>query len=409
MTSAIDRYKVLAAGVFSIALALGVARFAYTPLLPLMQQQAGLGVSEAGWLASINYVGYLCGALVASLISDLVLKDRLYRIGMVAAVVTTAMMAASRDPWVWAVSRFLAGLCASAGMLLGTGLILNWLIRHEHRSELGIHFSGLGLGIAGAAAAVMAMNRLGLDWRDQWWAFTGAALVLLVPSLGWMPPPDRSPLTRSGRAMPDDPPGSLFLAVFMASYFCAGVGYVVSATFIVAIVDRLPGMAGSGTLVFLAVGVGAAPACILWDFVARRMGDLGALTLAGALQIVGILLPVLSQSLVLALCGALLFGGAVVGLVSLVLTMAGRFYPTRPAKMMGKMTLSYGLAQVVAPAITGTVAVEYGGYRAGLYLAAAAMAVGTALLAGLWAAEQRAGGLRDAASAPNREATSGGL
>ena len=259
MTSAIDRYKVLAAGVFSIVLALGVARFAYTPLLPLMQQQAGLGVGEAGWLASINYVGYLCGALMASLTSDLVLKDRLYRIGMVVAVLTTAMMGASRDPWVWAVSRFLAGLSASAGMLLGTGLILNWLIRHEHRSELGIHFSGLGLGIAGVAAAVMAMNRLGLDWRDQWWAFTGAALVLLVPSLGWMPPPDRNPVTRSGRAMPDDPPGSVFLAVFMASYFCAGVGYVVSATFIVSIVDRMPGMAGSGTLVFLAVGSAPRP------------------------------------------------------------------------------------------------------------------------------------------------------
>ena len=98
MTSAIDRYRVLAAGVFSIMLTLGVARFAYTPLLPLMQQQAGLGVGEAGWLASINYVGYLCGALAASLISDLVLKDRLYRIGMVAGVATTAMMGVSQDP-----------------------------------------------------------------------------------------------------------------------------------------------------------------------------------------------------------------------------------------------------------------------------------------------------------------------
>jgi predicted MFS family arabinose efflux permease len=407
--SAIDRYKVLAAGVFGLMLTLGVARFAYTPLLPLMQQQAGLGVGEAGWLASINYVGYLCGALAASLISDLVLKDRLYRIGMVAGVATTAMMGASQDPWVWAASRFLAGLSASAGMLFGTGLVLNWLIRHEHRSELGVHFSGLGLGIAGVAAAVMAMNRLGLDWREQWWAFTGVALVLLVPSLAWMPPPDRSPVTRSGRAMPDDPPGSLFLAVFMASYFCAGVGFVVSATFIVAIVDRLPGVAGSGTLVFLAVGLGAAPACILWDLVARRMGELGALTLAGALQIVGILLPVLSQSLVLTLGGALLFGASVVGLVSLVLTMAGRFYPTRPAKMMGKMTLSYGLAQAVAPALTGAVAVQSGGYRAGLYFAAATMAVGTALFAGLWAAERRAGGLRGAASAPDGEAASGGL
>lgn len=408
MTGALSRYKVLTAGVLSLVLALGVARFAYTPLLPLMQRQAGLGVGAAGWLASINYVGYLVGALVASLVGDPALKDRLYRLGLIAAVVTTAMMGVSQDPIVWAVSRFIAGLGAASCMLFGTGLVLNWLIRHDHRSELGIHFGGVGLGIAVTAAAVMAMNRLGLDWRAQWWAFTALAVVLTVPALAWMPAPDGSAVTRSGRAMPDDPPSPLFLAVFLAAYFCAGIGYVVSATFIVAIVDRLPGVAGSGTLVFLAIGVGGAPACVIWDLIARRLSDLGALTLAGALQIVGILLPVLSPSLVLALLGALLFGGTVVGMVSLVLTMAGRYYPTHPAKMMGKMTLSYGLAQAIAPALTGAAAAWFGDYRAGLYLAAVAMAVGTALLAGLWAVDIRSRRLRPAMAADG-EATTGSV
>ncbi len=389
MTRANERRKVLAAGVLSIVLMLGVARFAYTPLLPLMQREAGLGVNEAGWLASINYVGYLSGALIASLISDPALKDRLWRIGVVAAVVTTAMMGASDNVWVWAVSRFFAGLSASAGMLFGTGLILNWLIRHDYRGELGVAFTGLGLGVAGAAAAVMAMNVLGLSWSAQWWALTAVAFVLSIPSLAWMPRSDRSSVTLSGQPLLDHPPGHLFLAVFMAAYFCAGFGYVVSATFIVAIVDRLPGFAGSGTLVFLAIGLGATPASALWDVIARRIGELPAITLAGALQTVGILLPVISHSLILALCGALMFGATVVGLVSLVLTMAGRFYPTAPAKMMGKMTLSYGAAQVIAPALTGAAAASFGGYDAGVYLAAAVMALGTALLGGLWAADRR--------------------
>ena len=76
------RLKVLAAGVLSLVLMLGIARFAYTPLLPLMQQQAGLGTADGGWLAALNYVGYLSGAILASLISDVVLKDRLYRVGI---------------------------------------------------------------------------------------------------------------------------------------------------------------------------------------------------------------------------------------------------------------------------------------------------------------------------------------
>ena len=383
-----DRIKVLGAGIFSLILVLGVARFSYTPLLPLMQQQAGLGVAAAGWLAAINYAGYLSGAIIASQISDLVLKDRLYRVGMVLAIVSTAMMGLTTDIVVWARSRYIAGLTSAAGMLLGTGLILNWLIRHNHRSELGIHFSGIGLGIAGCAAAV-ALFSPWLDWREQWFAFTAIGCVLLIPALAWLPRPDTSSLTTTGQKMHDNPPSTLYLRIFMAAYFCAGFGYVVSTTFIVAIVNKLPGLAGQGNLVFLAIGIGAAPACINWDFIARRIGDLNALILAALLQIVGILLPVMAQGLVAALIGALLFGGTFIGMVSLVLTMAGRYYPTRPAKMMGKMTLSYGAAQIFGPAITGSLATRLGSYNAGLYLAAGVMAVGTLLLLALKLVERR--------------------
>lgn len=384
-----QRMKVLGAGIFSLLLALGVARFAYTPLLPVMQAQAGLGLAEGGWLAALNYAGYLSGALIASLISDLVLKDRLYRIGMLLAVLSTLVMGLTTDFTLWAVSRFVAGLSSAASMLLGTGLILNWLIRHGQRGELGIHFSGVGLGIIGCSAVVALLGQW-LDWREQWFALTALACLLLVPALAWLPKPDRSPLTTSGQPMRDNPPSRLFLRLFMAAYFCAGVGYVVSATFIVAIVDRLPGLAGKGSWSFLAIGLAAAPACIVWDFVARRTGELNALILAAALQVVGILLP-LTGGLGGALAGALLFGGTFVGMVSLVLSMAGRYYPTRPAKMMGKMTLSYGAAQIVGPAVTGWLAVSLGSYAGGLYFAAAMMVLGTLLLLALKGVERRDG------------------
>jgi len=208
------------------------------------------------------------------------------------------------------------------------------------------------VGIAGCSVAVAVMSPW-LDWRAQWFAFTAIACVLLVPALSWLPAPDTSTVTRSGAPMHDNPPSPLFLRVFMASYFCAGVGYVISATFIVAIVNRLPGLEGQGSWSFLAIGLAAAPACIVWDFIARRTGVLNALILAAVLQIVGILLPVAVGGMAGAIAGALLFGGTFIGMVSLVLTMAGRYYPTRPAKMMGKMTISYGVAQILGPTVTG--------------------------------------------------------
>src|SRR5262245_26436483 len=245
-----DLSKILAAGVFNLILSMGLARFAYTPLLPQMQEQAGLGLGEAGWLASINYVGYLSVALIASLVGDPVLRDRLYRAGMIVAVLTTAMMGMTTDPVLWSISRYLAGLSTAAGTLLGTGLILNWLIVHDHRGELGIPFSRVGLGIAGTAAAGVLMNHLALDWRSQWYAVAAVGCLLLVPELAWMPGPERGTVPRSGASMRDARPSPAFLRLFMAAYFCAGVGYVVSGTFIVAIVDRVPGMAGHGALVF---------------------------------------------------------------------------------------------------------------------------------------------------------------
>ncbi len=382
------RLTVLSAGIASLLLSIGVARFAYTPLLPLMQEQAGLGVSAAGWLAAVNYAGYLSGAGLATVISDLVLKDRLYRIGMVLALVTTPVMALTTNEVLWGVSRYLAGLGSAAGMLLGTGLILNWLIRHDHRSELGIHFAGIGLGIAGCAAVVEVLHR-SLDWRELWYAFTAIGLLLLVPALRWFPRPARDTHTRSGRKMVDRPPSALYLRLFIGAYFCAGFGYVIGATFMVAIVEDLPGLEGKGNLAFLAIGLGAAPASIYWDLIARRVGDLNALVLAAGLQVVGIALPVLVGGLVTTMVSALLFGSTFVGMVSLVLTMAGRFFPTRPAKMMGRMTLSYGVAQIVGPATTGWLAARYTGYVVGLYLAAGVMVVGTALLLLLKLVERR--------------------
>jgi cyanate permease len=96
---------------------------------------------------------------------------------------------------------------------------------------------------------------------------------------------------------------------------------------------------------------------------------------------------------VLASLGALVFGASFVGIVSLVLSMAGRYYPTRPAKMMGRMTIAYGTAQILGPAITASLAVHFGGYSIGLYVAAASMGVATLLLFWLRQIERSAFGL----------------
>lgn len=374
-----ERAKVLIAGVCGLTLMLGVARFAYTPMLPLMLAQTGLNEAQGAWLASFNYLGYLSGVVIAAFISDMTLKDRLYRIGILLAIATTLGMALTTDWRLWSVLRFFAGLSSAAGLMMGSGLVLNWLLRHHFRSELGIHFGGIGLGIFTSSALLQLLSPE-FDWRAQWLWLTGYGLILAVPAWGWLPRPRNSGFTVSGKALQDNPPSRLFLQVFMAAYFCAGVGYVVSATFISAIIEKRSGLSGEGALVFMLLGLAAIPACILWDRVARRSGDLNALIIAFVLHVFGIALPALNESLTVAIIGALLFGATFVGIVSLVLTMAGHYYPSRPAKMMGRMTISYSVAQMLAPALIAVLSIKQDGYLFGLYLATAATLVGILLM-----------------------------
>ena len=157
-----QRLKILCAGIASLILMVGIARFAYTPMLPLMQHQAGLGIAQGGWLAAFNYVGYFCGALIAANIVDLVKKDRLYRLGLVVALITTVGLGLTQNFWAWSVLRFFAGLSSAAGLLLGSGLVMHWLLRHQLRSELGIHFIGMGAGIFLTALFAVSYTHLTL-------------------------------------------------------------------------------------------------------------------------------------------------------------------------------------------------------------------------------------------------------
>jgi MFS family permease len=125
------------------------------------------------------------------------------------------------------------------------------------------------------------------------------------------------------------------------------------------------------------------PAVFLWDRVARKLGDIPALLLAFGLQTVSIVLPALSGSLAAALVGAVGYGATFIGIVSLTLALVGRRAPQNPGKAMARLTLSYGAAQMIAPVVAGAMAQATGSFKGALWLTAAVMVVGMALLLAL--------------------------
>ncbi|PQA84092.1 MFS transporter [Limnohabitans sp. TS-CS-82] len=375
-------WQVLTGGICGLVLTIGLARFAYTPLLPSLQIQTGLTDAAAGGLAAINYAGYMSGALAATWIDDVRWRHWLYSAGLWMALVTVAAMALTTWMPAWALIRYIGGLCGATGMLLGSGLILGWLMRQGRRPELGLYFIGLGLGIVVSALGAWGLSQVWPTWSDQWLVFAALGLVFFVPAWKWRPPvPTQVVVAHDAVA------GGLgsrrWTWTMLASYFAAGWGFVISATFTVAIVEREPALAGQGPLAWAMVGLAAMPAVFIWDLVARRVGDKRALLLAFGLQTLSVMLPAMSGELWAALAGAVGYGATFIGIVSMTLALVGRRAPNNPGKAMAKLTLSYGAAQMLAPVVAGYMAQTTGTFKGALWLTAGVMAAGMALLATL--------------------------
>ncbi|MGB0712323.1 MAG: YbfB/YjiJ family MFS transporter, partial [Gammaproteobacteria bacterium] len=210
----------------------------------------------------------------------------------------------------------------------------------------------------------------------QWWLLTLAGALLALPAWFWMPRPSSGkPLTEAHRDSGREPCKS-WLWLLQGAYALAGFGYVVQATFLVLITEEAPGMEGKGGLMWLLAGLAAAPATLLWDRIARRVGYLSALQWCFAAQIVSLMIPVFWGGLSAAIAASVLAGGTFIGIVSLVLTMVGRLFPAHPASIMAKLTLGYSVAQIVGPVLAGEMAEASGTFAGGLLMAVGLMALG---------------------------------
>ncbi|WP_435685575.1 YbfB/YjiJ family MFS transporter, partial [Sedimenticola selenatireducens] len=147
MNSQRHNLQILAGGISSLILTMGIARFTYTPALPRMQDALGLGDAAAGLLAAMNFAGYLSGALLASSLGNLRVKERLFRAGLILAVLCNALLPLTESMPVWSLLRYLSGLSSAAGMVLGTSLVLEHLTRQGVRQLIGVLFGGVGVGI----------------------------------------------------------------------------------------------------------------------------------------------------------------------------------------------------------------------------------------------------------------------
>jgi MFS family permease len=378
-------WKPLLAGMLALAVAMGVGRFAFTPILPSMRNAFGLSPSDLGALAAANYLGYLLGAIAATSPRLGRWQEPILRGSLLLVVVFTGLMATTHAPLAWLALRLLAGVASAGVFVYGSAAVLGWLARHGRAALAGWFFSGVGVGIAAAGLVVLVVQRLRIGgeatWRAEWLGVTLLAVALIGPCWAWLP---REPVAGRARLRPAGGGRrwpSTALLLLGAAYFLDGVGYIVAGTFLVAIAGAVPGLAGWGAAAWILVGMAGAPSAVLWIRAGARFGQMPALTLAYLLQGVSLALPALSDRADAAALSAILFGGTFIGITALTVAEGRRLVPPeRAASTIGALTAVFGVGQVIGPLLAGALAGEQGDFRLPLLVASAVVFLGALLV-----------------------------
>lgn len=368
-------------GALAMALAMGFGRFSYTPILPSMISGLGLSASDAGIVASANFAGYLLGAILASYNWASGRERGVALAALAATVLLLGAMPLFSNLVAFGVIRFLAGVASAFAMIFTTSLVMG-LAGSGHRQQ-GIHFGGVGFGIALSSLLIFLVKPLGgmfSAWQNEWltMAVFGLASFFVIAGLLPKPQAQATDALREPRLV-----WRLPLVLITVSYGLFGFGYVITATFLVTIARNSDAGAVMEFASWFITGIAAAISLFFWRPFVVRAG-LTATFIAGvAVEALGVLGTVSLPVSVAPVLGGLLFGGTFIMITAIGLQIGRVEAPESPRKALAIMTSAFGTGQMTGPVVAGWIAEKTGDFNAATLAAAVVLAVSALLAAPL--------------------------
>lgn len=360
------------AGMVAMAVAMGIGRFVYTPILPGMMEELGLSPADAGWIASANYLGYLVGAFAAAGNWAHGRERMLMFSGLAASTVLAALMGFGETMAAFLGIRFLAGLASAFVMVFTSSIVFSHLVAAGRNDLQALHFGGVGLGIAASSALMAVLVTLRTSWAAGWF-WSGAISAWGLAIVAMLAGATFTINGADGRepALPKDRP----LLKMIVAYGLFGFGYVVTATFLVAIVRQGGGGRVFEATVWMVTGFAGFPSVWLWQKVAARRGLYATYALACLVEVVGVAASVIVGGHAGPLLAGVLLGGTFIALTALGLQTARQLVPLAPRRIFAVMTASFGLGQIIGPIAAGLLAQASGNYVSASIMAAAVLLV----------------------------------
>ncbi|WP_447775109.1 YbfB/YjiJ family MFS transporter [Variovorax boronicumulans] len=377
----------------TLAVAMGLGRFAFTPMLPIMLSEGKLELAGGGLLASLNYLGYFFGAVSCAAIG--IKASSMVRGGLLATAALLVGMGLLHSFIGWGVLRAAAGVMSAWVFVFASGWGLRRLAETNSPMLAGVIYTGPGIGIAMTGLLGGALGRWGSEagWIGLgllavvliaviWRVFDDGERVGAVAGRAAASPAVAAGATGSASARSD----AIWL---VALYGLAGFGYIITATFLPVIARQaLPGspwpdffwpLFGAAIIPGALIG---ARAPVHWD---NRL----LLAAAYALQALGVVFSVAWPTIGGFALGSLLLGMPFTAITLFAMREARRLRGNAAAGLIGYATASYGVGQIIGPLFAAPLAQRTGSFQLPLLVAAAALALGAVLFAVVWSKYRR--------------------
>ncbi|WP_240162452.1 YbfB/YjiJ family MFS transporter [Glaciimonas sp. PAMC28666] len=384
-----EAWRVAVCGALALAVAMGIGRFAFTPLLPIMLNDGVVNLTSGGWLATANYVGYFIGAMLCVILRGS--PTHFIRVGLIATVLLTLGMGLSNAPdlRLLILLRTLSGITSSLVFVFASGWCLQRLSQLRAPALGGVIYCGPGIGIliTGLPASTMVAH----NWSaaQGWLLFS--LLALLLSASVWR--------TFSGSANTSAPFAEIShqaepLQVrrqaieLVLIYGVGGFGYIITATFLPVIARQaLPGTHWPD-LLWPLFGIGVAFGALLATRIPERYDNRLLLAICYVLQAIGVMMGTVLPTASGFALGCLLLGLPFTAITLFAMREARRLYGDHARSLMGWLTAVYALGQIIGPPLATYLVKRTGSFTASLSVAALSLLAG-AFLFGLMVRKSR--------------------
>ncbi|MCE5666961.1 YbfB/YjiJ family MFS transporter [Staphylococcus pseudintermedius] len=374
----IHGYRQLALGMIALFIVIALGRFAYTPILPFMQLDTGLDNKSVGLLATFNYLGYLIGAMLPIFY---IMKNKVFDLKcyLLLNVATMLLFGVTDHFVIWSLLRLLNGVSSGAVFVLASNIVLEALHLARREGIAGLLYSAVGLGLFSSSLFIFLYTDV-THWRETWIWLGSAAFILTLIIIVCLRENPTLPEPASHKAHGPENVirySKKFYIPFAIAYFCEGAGYIITGTFLVAIVKTMPTLSEYAALSWMFVGLGAIPATVLWSMIGQRIGICLSVILAFLLQIVAVLMPIFTVNAFAIALSSMIFGATFLGLTTLFMSKSHQItFETKGNNLVAVMTLIYSVGQMIAPYISGILIERTHSYNDALIFAAAILVFG---------------------------------